>query len=356
MEVTFESLDDPIDWEGSGIKKLRGRKNKTPRENAACFCLNLFNFIDNPTHRKNCKQLEKYLSRVHAMVMSETDEQTKYELARNKNMILSFFKILKNFQVFDFETRKKLIIIFKELAKLKDCDRKSDMLSMFAQQSNFGELISGLIEASQSNELVLGCVGQVLKVFAKSKETFQVFLDFSLFRDIFKLCANHNLQIASEYLELLETLVFKTDHKLRRKVSDFFYSVYNYIFLWVGQSDCLLFRRNILNLLYRLMSDPVNDKFMIYFINHKDRLKQTMVGLTNDNESIRFENYLLLSLFLTHFEGVINNDVRMLIVNNKTNLLMALSNVHPENFDNQCELGVCREELETVLRNISAGI
>lgn len=81
-----------------------------------------------------------------------------------------------------------------------------------------------------------------------------------------------------------------------------------------------------------------------------------MVGLTNNNESIRFENYLLLSLFLTHFEGVINNDVRMLIVNNKSNLLLALNNVHPENYDNQCELGVCRYELETVLRNISAGI
>lgn len=135
------------------------------------------------------------------------------------------------------------------------------------------------------------------------------------------------------------------------------------IFHWIGQSDCLLFRRNILNLLYRLMSDPVNDKFRVYFINHKvatsltqDRIKQTMVGLTNDNESIRFENYLLLSLFLTHFEGVVNNDVRMLIVNNKTNLLMALADIHPEYFDNQCELGVCREELETVLRDLSAGI
>lgn len=84
-------------------------------------------------------------------------------------MILSFFKILKNFQVFDFETRKKMIVLFKELAKLKDFNQKSDMLMMFAQQSNFGELISGLIEASQSNELVLGCVGKVLKLFARSK-------------------------------------------------------------------------------------------------------------------------------------------------------------------------------------------
>lgn len=84
-------------------------------------------------------------------------------------MILSFFKILKNFQVFDFETRKKMILIFKELAKLKDYDQKSDMLITFAQQSNFGELIAGLIEASQANDLVLGCVGKVLKLFARSK-------------------------------------------------------------------------------------------------------------------------------------------------------------------------------------------
>ena len=57
-----------------------------------------------------------------------------------------------------------------------------------------------------------------------------------------------------------------------------------------------------------------------------------------------------------HFQEVVNNEVRMLIINNKTNLLLAIGNVEPEAFDIQCEYGVCREELEQILRNFSAGI
>lgn len=88
----------------------------------------------------------------------------------------------------------------------------------------------------------------------------------------------------------------------------------------------------------------------------KDRVVMTMKGLTNANESIRFESYLLLSLFLLHFNDIVNNEVRLLILNNKSNLLLALSHVNPEAFDLQCEYGVCRDELEQILRNFSAGI
>lgn len=54
-------------------------------------------------------------------------------------------------------------------------------------------------------------------------------MDVGLFKSVFNLCANHNLQIASEYQEILETLIFKTEFKLRKKVSDFIYSAYNYV-------------------------------------------------------------------------------------------------------------------------------
>lgn len=82
---------------------------------------------------------------------------------------MAFFKILKNFHVFEFETRKKLILVFKELAKLKDFNNKSDMLTSFSTQTNLDILVRGLIDASKSNDQALGCAGQVLKLFAKSK-------------------------------------------------------------------------------------------------------------------------------------------------------------------------------------------
>ena len=99
-------------------------------------------------------------------------QEVKYELARNKSIILAFFKILKNFHVFEFETRKRLIVIFKELAKLKDYNNKSDMLTSFSTQTNLDELVRGLVDASKCNDQVLGCAGQVLKLFAKSKVRF----------------------------------------------------------------------------------------------------------------------------------------------------------------------------------------
>lgn len=81
-----------------------------------------------------------------------------------------------------------------------------------------------------------------------------------------------------------------------------------------------------------------------------------MIGLGDENESIRFENYLLLSLFLTHIDLIDNDKVKLLIIKNKSNFLLALSHVHPEHFDSQCEYGVCRDELEQILRKISAGV
>lgn len=81
-----------------------------------------------------------------------------------------------------------------------------------------------------------------------------------------------------------------------------------------------------------------------------------MVGLNSPHESIRFENYLLLSLYLTRFEHIENEAVKRLIRNNKTNLLTALVHVHPEKFDQQCDSGVCVDQLELILKQISAGI
>jgi hypothetical protein len=356
MELMFNSLDEIINLGNAGIKKPFGKKNKTPSENAACFFINLLEFIEHPEQRKGEKQLKKYIERLYSMVMVQQNEEVKYELARNKSIILAFFKILKNFHVFEFETRKRLIIIFKELAKLKDFNNKSDMLTSFSNQTNLDELVRGLIEASKCNDQVLGCAGKVLKLFAKSKETFWVYLNLDLFHLIFNLCSDNNLQIASEYQEILETLVFKVEPKQRKKVGDFLYNIYNYVFLWISQKDCLFFKRTILNLLYRLMCDPLNNHFRRYFINHKERIVMTMKGLTDANESICFESYLLLGLFLKNFDDVVNNEVRTIILNNKTNLLLALSNINPEAFDVQCEYGVCRDELEQILRNFSAGI
>ena len=56
-----------------------------------------------------------------------------------------------------------------------------------------------------------------------------MYLNLDLFQLIFNLCSDHNLQIASEYQEILETLVFKVDSKQKKKVSDFLYNIYNYV-------------------------------------------------------------------------------------------------------------------------------
>lgn len=78
--------------------------------------------------------------------------------------------------------------------------------------------------------------------------------------------------------------------------------------------------------------------------------------MTHEAESIRFENYLLFSLFLAHFSRISNRNVTLLIIKNKTNCMKALCNIHPENFDNNCELGVCKDQLEQFLGELSAGI
>jgi len=80
-----------------------------------------------------------------------------------------------------------------------------------------------------------------------------------------------------------------------------------------------------------------------------------MIGLIDEREGIRFENYLLLSLYIREFNEIMNEDVRLLIVKNKHNLLLALSEIHPETFDCMCDSGVCRDELEMFLKNISSG-
>lgn len=160
-----------------------------------------------------------------------------------------------------------------------------------------------------------------------------------------------------------QVLMLSEDFKIRVKVSDFVYTLYEYVFHWIKQSTCICSQRNMLNLLYRSMQDPCYLQFRTYFINSKvcvsfmqEQLKDSMIGLTSPHESIRFENYLLLSLYLTHFQDIQNPLVRKLIVNNKSNLLKALVSIHPEKFDQQCDSGVCIDQLEQILRQISAGI
>jgi len=188
------------------------------------------------------------------------------------------YNVIKNLHVFKFETRKTLIHIFKELSKLKDYNDRSELLNTIVTKSNFSVVVTNLIEMSKRDKEILGCAAKVLKFFAKSKETFQVFLVLNMFNTIFALSADHNLQIASEYQEIMETLVLSSQVKIKKKTSEFIYSIYNYvghlntqIFLWIKNSDNLLFTRNILNFLYRMMSDPEYKKFKIYFINHKVR-------------------------------------------------------------------------------------
>lgn len=66
-----------------------------------------------------------------------------------------------------------------------------------------------------------------------TQETYWVYLNVDLFHLIFNLCSDHNLQIASEYQMIMETLVFKVDTKQKKKVGDFLYNIFNY----VGSTD-----------------------------------------------------------------------------------------------------------------------
>lgn len=246
--------------------------------------------------------------------------------------------------------------MFKTLARLRDCNERSSMLTEFKHKSDLPKLILNLIQLAGSENSSLGSVGQVVKFFAKNRETYKLFLSYDIFNSIFENSNNHNFQLASEFQTILEALMLSEDLKIRSKVSDYVYTLYQYIFHWIKQSTCICSQRNLLNLLYRAMQDPCYLQFRVYFINSKEQLKDLMVGLTSPHESIRFENYLLLSLYLTRFEHIENEAVKRLIRNNKSNLLMALMHVHPEKFDQQCDSGVCIDQLEQILKQISAGI
>ena len=119
-------------------------------------------------------------------------------------MILGLFKVIRHLQLFEFETRKKLLNVFKLLAKVKDCSCKNELLASFAAHADVKALVLDLLALLAHNDDVIGCAGQLVKIFAKAKETYKIFTDCKVFYSLFLLAANHNLQIASECQEALE--------------------------------------------------------------------------------------------------------------------------------------------------------
>ena len=85
------------------------------------------------------------------------------------NITIGCIMTLKSIHIFEFETRKKLITILKELAKLKNYDNESQLLKGIASFDAFSNLITDLIQSSLLYHDVLGCAGQILKFFAKQK-------------------------------------------------------------------------------------------------------------------------------------------------------------------------------------------
>ena len=77
--------------------------------------------------------------------------------------------MIRKLEVFEFEIRKKVILAFKELSKLKDMNCRSDILVSFNSKTNLTSLVMYLITIGRSNEETLGGVGQIIKIFAKSK-------------------------------------------------------------------------------------------------------------------------------------------------------------------------------------------
>ena len=78
------------------------------------------------------------------------------------------------------------------------------MLTDFKHKSNLPKLILGLVKLAGTENESLGSVGQVVKFFAKNRETYKMFLSFEIFSSIFENSNNHNFQLASEFQTILE--------------------------------------------------------------------------------------------------------------------------------------------------------
>lgn len=63
-----------LNLKNSGVQSSFGKKNKTPQENAACFLVNIMQYISAPDQGKLEKKFLKYLARIRDLVFSETNE------------------------------------------------------------------------------------------------------------------------------------------------------------------------------------------------------------------------------------------------------------------------------------------
>ena len=100
---------------------------------------------------------------------SKDDEETKYGLANYQNIILAYYKMIRNLSLFDLETRKKIITSFKELVQLKNIDQKSDMLVSFSKKANLPVLAGHLIASGVQDDSMLGSSSKLLKLLANAR-------------------------------------------------------------------------------------------------------------------------------------------------------------------------------------------
>eukprot|EP00347_Sterkiella_histriomuscorum_P000597 403375236 len=192
---------------------------------------------------KFAKKFNKYLQRIQQIIdgtnkkVPNTPENLYKLAAETNNLSAEVANILQNIDKFQFEERKMIQSIIQELY-----NNFQEVFEITLYPKRIEIVQNLLLKYTEQGMAIF--VGSFLRLFTKSSKLIDSMLSVKILEELSSLIANPDFSISSDSYETFKKSVRE------------------------------------------------------YYITCKDRLKTIMVDLLNENKSIQYEAFLLLSMFL----------------------------------------------------------
>lgn len=349
-----------------------GRTKKTINENINCYHKMVIKFIATKIEqrKKVMSKFKKYFDRVMCQLKMDDEQQHKI-VVTHPSFVDATYSLFMESGSIDFELRKEISELFKLAAKVVNQDGESIVLEMLKKDGrlillrNFLQLDNDFLTNG-----MIGCMGTVLRFFARFQDYYSLFLDIDAVKKLFQMIGSPNVCLSSEGEEIINALLFThinykkeiADKKSKdilnkriRHIPQFLTKVYdNLIEFFIRIKDCnnYIYKRFCINIFFRIFRENSYKNIQQKFINDKENLKIVMNFQSNENSAIRFEACLLFSIFLINYESITNKDVQVILGKNKVVLAQVINRIDLSEFDESNDYNIATDELILILKKL----
>lgn len=371
-QTIFDMFSRQNQFKGSSSDKNNsafGKSKKTIAENIKCFYCNTIKLMEIPPDKRKKKLIKsfmKYYNRVAQFIKSD-DELVHKAVANDLYYNEAIFVQIMQGCSLEFELRKEISDVFKLSAKIRNLDDESIVIKNLKETGKLQQIRDFQLNSDFETNGMIGLMGSILRFFAKCRESYYIFLDIAVIKRLFDLLSSKVFQTSSEVEEIICKLFIKEekDHMeyskkwqevnvRSREISSFMikYSDTVFTILKEIQPRSCIYTRIVQNIFYRLLTQDYQKELRNKFIEEKANIITIMNFLKNENSSIRFHAWQLMSIFLKNYKRIKNKDIQLILQKNSKTQENLISKVNIEEFDEKNEYNINTECLISILSSM----